>query len=103
MAGILAQGRPEDLQAGLPGVRYALSAPSLGAALAAARAVPGVQGAWIIGDEVRITAADPAPEAALSALGTLRRVPASLEDVFVAYSSTAFSGHQPSRQQGGAA
>lgn len=89
---ILAQGPPEQLRAGLPGVRYALRALNLNAALHAARATPGVQGAWIIGDEVRVTAADPGPETVLAALGDLRRVPASLEDVFVAYASAAGVG-----------
>lgn len=84
---ILAQGTPEELRAGLPGVRYALSALNLNEALQAVKAIPGVQGAWIIGDEVRITTADESQEPQLAALGSLRRVPASLEDVFVAYSS----------------
>ncbi|RJF72454.1 ABC transporter ATP-binding protein [Deinococcus cavernae] len=82
---ILAQGTPEDLRAGLPGVRYALNALNLNSALKAVRSLPGVQGAWIVGDEVRITTADDRLEASLAALGPLRRVPASLEDVFVAY------------------
>lgn len=98
---ILAQGTPEHLRAGLAGVRYALSAPNLNDALNAAKAVPGVQGAWIIGDEVRITAPDDTSEAALAALGTLRRVPASLEDVFVAYSTEDQNG--PNQQEGGQA
>lgn len=80
---ILAQGTPETLRASLPGVRYALSAPNLNAALRAVKEVPGVEGAWIIGDEVRITTPDGQPEASLARLGALRRVPASLEDVFV--------------------
>lgn len=84
---ILAQGTPEELRADLPGVRYALSALNLSAALSAAKAVHGVQGAWIIGDEVRITTANEQPAAQLAQLGTLRQVPASLEDVFVAYAS----------------
>lgn len=91
---ILAQGTPEELRAGLPGVRYALNTLNLSAALNAAKAVPGVQGAWIIGDEVRITTADDRPEAQLAALGTLRRVPASLEDVFVAYSTAHQNGQE---------
>lgn len=84
---ILAQGTPEELRAGLPGVRYALQALNLNGVLHAVRGLPGVQGAWIIGDEVRITTADDQLESQLAALGTLRPVPASLEDVFVAYSS----------------
>lgn len=84
---ILAQGTPEDLRAGLPGVRYALNALNLNDTLKAVRALPGVQGAWIIGDEVRITAADDCLESQLALLGSLRRVPASLEDVFVTYST----------------
>jgi ABC-2 type transport system ATP-binding protein len=82
---MLVQGSPGTLRTGLPGVRYALSAPDLGAALRAARGVAGVQEAWIMGDEVRITAGDDGPQAQLARLGALRRVPASLEDVFVAY------------------
>jgi ABC-2 type transport system ATP-binding protein len=84
---ILAQGTPEELCTGLPGVRYTLAAPDLSAALGAARGILGVQGAWIMGRELRITAADEHSERQLSSLGTLRRVPTSLEDVFVAYSS----------------
>ena len=82
---LLARGTPQDLRAHLPGVRYAVSAPHLAAALQAARALNGVTGAWIIGDEVRVVAADKRPEAALARLGDLREVAPSLEDVFVAY------------------
>lgn len=84
---ILAQGTPEELRVGLPGVRYALSAPNLNAALVQARQIAGVDGAWLIGDEVRITAQSAAVAPALAALGTLRPVSSNLEDVFVAYAS----------------
>lgn len=84
---ILAQGSPEQLRAGLPGVRYALNALNLNQALGTVRNIPGVLGAWIVGDDVRITTADHALESQLAALGSLRSVPASLEDVFVAYST----------------
>ena len=82
---ILAQGTPEQLRSGLAGVRYALQAGDLNAALHAARQTGGVEGAWIIGDEVRVTAKGREVEGELSRLGTLRAVPANLEDVFVSY------------------
>ena len=82
---ILAQGTPEQLRSGLAGVRYALQAGDLNAALHAARQMRGIEGAWIIGDEVRVTAKGREVEGELSRLGTLRAVPATLEDVFVSY------------------
>lgn len=85
---LLAEGTPEELRAGLPGQRFVLRAADLRGALSAARETPGVQGAWIIGDEVRVTTADDRAPAALARLGTLTPVPATLEDVFVAYSGT---------------
>lgn len=83
---LLAQGTPAGLRAALPGVRFTLRGPDLEALLVAARATPGVAGAWVIGDEVRVTAPGHAPAAQLARLGTVQEVPASLEDVFVAYS-----------------
>ncbi|UBV42358.1 ABC transporter ATP-binding protein [Deinococcus taeanensis] len=84
---ILARGTPHELRASLGGVRFTLRGPDLPELLRAARAAPGVSGAWIIGDEVRVTAPDASPGAALRALGTAQEVPATLEDVFVAYAS----------------
>ncbi|PYE55432.1 ABC transporter ATP-binding protein [Deinococcus yavapaiensis] len=82
---LLAQGTPQQLRAQLPGVRYALRTPHLAETLHAARALDGVTGAWIIGDEVRVVADDARTATVLARLGELREVTPSLEDVFVAY------------------
>ena len=84
---VLAQGTPRELRDEVQGRFLELDAPDLPRALRAARTLPGVRGAWIVGTSLRLSTEDTFDTTRLHGLGTSRETPATLEDVFVTLST----------------
>jgi ABC-2 type transport system ATP-binding protein len=88
---ILAQGPPASFPDMMTDAVFELAAPGLGADLSGVRALPGVQSAHRFGSLVHLTASRETDGAALlravrdaaGAGAQLRRIPPSLEDVFI--------------------
>ncbi|MBZ9715050.1 ABC transporter ATP-binding protein [Deinococcus multiflagellatus] len=97
---LLAEGRPEDIRAATPGHFYQFEPANLVEGLHRARTAPGVRGAWISGNAIRLLAdgelragawpAGPPPAPALP----------TLEDAFVALAQRAQFPDQPLPAQG---
>jgi ABC-2 type transport system ATP-binding protein len=87
---MLAEGRPETLRSSIPGRFFELAANDLAAALQAAKLLPGVRDAWIAGTQLRLSTDENLEAYNLESIGQeVRRVPATLEDAFVALSKQA--------------
>jgi ABC-2 type transport system ATP-binding protein len=87
---LLAEGRPESLRSSVTGRFFEVTANDLAVALHAAKAIAGVRDAWITSTQLRLTTSDKIEAHHLETIGSeVRRVPATLEDAFVALSKEA--------------
>jgi ABC-2 type transport system ATP-binding protein len=87
---MLAEGRPETLRSSVSGHFFEVTANNLAAALQAAKLLSGVRDAWITGTQLRLTTDENFDAYNLESIGSeVRRVPATLEDAFVALSKQA--------------
>ncbi|MGH7504046.1 MAG: ABC transporter ATP-binding protein [Longimicrobiales bacterium] len=97
---VLALGSPAELHAAYDGALFTFDAHGDRALRDRLRAIDGVSGAWLFGDALHLTLplddAQRTPalariETAGVPAGTLRRIDASIEDVFLSYASAAAS------------
>ncbi|MFH1057550.1 MAG: ABC transporter ATP-binding protein [Pseudomonadota bacterium] len=103
---VVAAGAPQELKRALPGQVWSLRPEPLGAALEAARTVPGVVEANIFGDSLHVTVAahyeiaEPLAQALRAegiAFGDIQPIQASLEDAFIRYIQ-AERGHKQAKR-----